>query len=132
VSVDPVSDASGGVKYLIGSHQAKVTGQAVPFTTQTDVDIAGAHRVAGFEDSTDETVSWLLAPGDCVVHHGLTLHASLPNTTADTARRALIVRFVGEDIRWFPQPNTIDIPDPQLTPGQTLASDLFPIVWSRS
>jgi ectoine hydroxylase-related dioxygenase (phytanoyl-CoA dioxygenase family) len=50
-----------------------------------------------------ETLQWDLEPGDVVVHHPLTLHCSRGNSTAAHRRRALSVRYAGDDIRFAPK-----------------------------
>jgi phytanoyl-CoA hydroxylase len=77
IALDPVSPDNGGLRYLRGSHRGGLRphrpGESAGFSlTVADFgpeDIAGA-------------VSFDLAPGDLVAHHGLTVHWAEPNTSA--------------------------------------------------
>jgi ectoine hydroxylase-related dioxygenase (phytanoyl-CoA dioxygenase family) len=131
VSLDPVADATGGVKYVAGSHKAATSDRVLPFPEDHTAPSAAVDHIPGFEECTGDLLSWHLAPGDCLVHHGLTVHASPRNSSPQSPRRALIVRFAGDDVRWCPRANAIAMPDPKLSPGQELSSELFPVVWSR-
>jgi ectoine hydroxylase-related dioxygenase (phytanoyl-CoA dioxygenase family) len=122
VPFDPASTANGAVSYARGSHlwgtifrdrnYRNGSGPEVP--PPADMDI----------------VTWELDPGDVVVHHPLTLHGSPGNSTAATRRRALSVRYAGDDIRFHPkEPNfmsTNGIPLPDLAEGAPLDHEMFP------
>jgi ectoine hydroxylase-related dioxygenase (phytanoyl-CoA dioxygenase family) len=122
VPFDPASSANGAVSYARGSHlwgtmfrdrnYREGSGPEVPPLSEMDV------------------VSWELRPGDVVVHHPLTLHGSPGNATATQRRRALSVRYAGDDVRFqSKEPNfmsTNGIPLPDLDEGSLLDHEMFP------
>lgn len=106
VPLDPAGPASGMVQYLPGSHRwpddyrpnffvdpeplADTTGEVVP-------DILADPTLA------ERLVTFTVQPGDVVVHHARTLHGGPPNTSI-TRRRAISVRYAGEDVRHLRKP----------------------------
>ena len=79
-----------------------------------------------------EIISWELAPGDCVVFHGMTLHGAAGNRSQTTARRALSTRWFGDDARFAERPWEISPPiTGGLKPGEPMACDAFPVIWEK-
>ena len=77
-------------------------------------------------------LNWALAPGDAVMFHMLTLHASGGTTRR---RRALSLRYVGDDVvhaprTWKTSPDFPGLAE-QLPAGAPLDHPLFPVVWTR-
>ena len=90
--------------------------------------------VADIEAERDqhEFVTFELEPGDCIVHHGLTLHHAPGNSTS-RPRRALASRFCGDDVTYEPEGSFQPlIREPDLAPGAPLECELFPRVWPRT
>src|ERR1022692_1225177 len=106
--VDSVNSDSGGLRYVAGSHSWGQEYQPVHFTP------GGGGYNMPLPDAPDidqvkyNILSWDLNPCDYIAHHGLTLHASGRNTT-DRPRRALALRFAGDDIVWTSRPNALRI-----------------------
>ena len=46
-----------------------------------------------------------MVPGDCTIHHGLTVHGAPGNSSSRVRRRAYITRWAGEDVTYKPRPN---------------------------
>ena len=75
--------------------------------------------------------------GNIFHHHPLTIHGAPGNRTSDRRRRALAVRYTGDDARYAPRPGTFmemesvraHVPAPGLQSGDPLGGDLFPEVW---
>ena len=79
-----------------------------------------------------DIASFDLEPGDAVVFHALMLHGA-PGNNSTRRRRALSVRFTGEDARFVQRKKMITLlRDPGLKAGDPLDSDLFPVVWRRA
>ena len=101
--LDVVTADTGAVRYARGSHRWDatyrpnlfVTDDAIPGTDGAEVPDVEALAAAG----TCEIVTFDTAPGDFVVHHARTLHAAGPNRSATTRRRAISVRYCGDDVR---------------------------------
>ena len=77
-----------------------------------------------------ETRSWNLAPGDCLAFHDKMLHGAFPNASDVARRRAISLRFVGDDIRWQPRGYAPTESDSSgFKAGDVIDSDQFPAVW---
>ena len=90
-----------------------------------DAMIAGApdeHRVVSFDTE----------PGDVVVFHHRTLHDAPGNPSAADRRRAVSLRWVGDDARWAERPWQVSPPfEPNgLAAGDELDDERFPVVVS--
>ncbi len=75
-------------------------------------------------------VEWEMEPGDAVAFDYKTLHGARGNLTA-ARRRALSLRWVGDDARYVERPGRTSPPYPghDMKPGQKLREDWFPIVF---
>ncbi len=88
-ALDVVTRESGAVRYVRGSHR---TGERYtqPPTFQTvspDMPDFDAHP------ERFEIVSFDLEPGDCLVHHGMTVHGAGGNRSATLRRRAVAISY---------------------------------------
>ena len=83
------------------------------------------------EPGRHEILSWALAPGDAVAFSMLTLHAAGGSAGL---RRALSLRYIGEDVTHAPRPwkTSPDFPELEgvLPAGAPMTHRLFPLVWS--
>ena len=75
-------------------------------------------------------LEWPLEPGDAVLFDFRALHGARGNPTAQR-RRALSLRFVGDDVTYGARPGRTSPPYPGhgMVPGQRLREDWFPVVW---
>ena len=77
-------------------------------------------------------LNWALEPGDAIAFHMLILHAAEGTTRR---RRALSLRFIGDDVVHAPRPwkTSPDFPElaGELAAGAPLDHELFPVVWPR-
>lgn len=77
--------------------------------------------------------TWDMAPGDMLVVHPWALHYSHGNPTDDW-RIALSVRVFGDDVRWSPRPDCLNIAGvsfDEMIEGEKPGGDLFPLLWSE-
>jgi ectoine hydroxylase-related dioxygenase (phytanoyl-CoA dioxygenase family) len=134
IAMDPVTQLSGGVTYVAGSHlwgrqfQPQAFSGASSFagtTYETIPDIDG-------EPDKYRLLHWDLDPGDCLVHHVLTVHGA-PANRASITRRGLAVRWMGADVRFDPRERTAPAiramaqdPEDPVAPGAPLANRNFP------
>lgn len=84
-------------------------------------------------DPGNRFVSYAMEPGDVLVVHPWTLHYSHGNH-ADQWRLALSVRVFGDDIRWEPRPDCVNLAGvsfDEMVPGEPPAGPLFPVLWSE-
>lgn len=85
-------------------------------------------------DSGNRFRQWTMAPGDLLVVHPWTLHYSHGNTSDDW-RIAISVRVFGDDIRWKPRPDCVNLAGvsfDEMIEGEKPAGPLFPVLWSES
>ena len=131
--LDPVTRENGAMRFAAGSHRwGKIyhpvrIGMGDLIAEAEDLD-GPAPDIDG--DPEKYTVlTWDLEPGDVLVFHGKTLHAAWPNKTSDRRRRALAIRFTGDDIRWRPRPYApADDSFRDLKPGAPIACEAYPLV----
>jgi len=78
-------------------------------------------------------LSWAMEPGDAVLFHFKTVHGAAGNP-ASTRRRAFSVRWMGDDVRYTERPGRTSPPFPghDMSEGQRLREDWFPVVWPRA
>ena len=106
LALDPVTADTGGLEFVVGSHQWEQAYRAPAFAVgqrdgdpadpavPPDSEIRALHRVA----------APALADGDAVVFHAALLHGGGPNLSTDRRRRALVTRWAGSDVRFEPRP----------------------------
>jgi hypothetical protein len=78
-------------------------------------------------------LTWDMDPGDILVVHPWALHYSAGNPTDDW-RVAISQRVFGDDIRWAPRPDCLNIAGvsfDEMLDGEKPAGDLFPLIWSE-
>ena len=135
IPLDPVTEESGAMKFVKGSHR---WGKLFhPIRIGEGELVAEAERLDGPAPDIDaepekyDIALYELAPGDCLAFHGTALHAATPNLTKDIRRRALSLRFGGDDIAWTPRPYIPSVPDqPDLVEGGPIDSDQYPRIWT--
>jgi hypothetical protein len=86
------------------------------------------------EDPNKVFKTWEMAPGDLLVIHPWTLHYSHGNPTDDW-RIALSIRVFGDDIRWEPRPDCVNLAGisfDEMIAGDKPAGPLIPLLWSAN
>ncbi|MGI9601770.1 MAG: phytanoyl-CoA dioxygenase family protein [Acidimicrobiales bacterium] len=131
IPLDPVDRRSGAVHYLPGSHldgrvyrpNFFVTDEAIPGTAGEPVPTV----------DTEQLISYDTGPGDVVVHHARTLHGATANTTNDRIRRAISLRYAGDDARYRMRPGAPRKPHHvDALSGEELDHPRCPVVWPPS
>ena len=76
------------------------------------------------------TLEWAMQPGDAVAFDFRAVHGARGNM-ARTRRRALSLRYVGDDARYVTRqgPTSPPFPGHDMQDGARLRSDWFPVVW---
>jgi hypothetical protein len=85
------------------------------------------------KDPSQRFLTWDMDPGDMLVVHPWTLHYSHGNPTDDW-RVAVSVRIFGDDIRWDPRPDCVNLAGisfDEMIQGEKPQGPLFPLVWSE-
>jgi ectoine hydroxylase-related dioxygenase (phytanoyl-CoA dioxygenase family) len=135
IPLDPVA-RENGVEYVRGSHLARTWYTPRRFADQAnhpanDPRFIPVPDIAGNRDKYD-LVGFDLKPGDCVVFHGLTLHGAPGNASSTHRRRAVSVRWTGDDARFVLREGFMSPPPPEAggpEPGAPMDSEVFPVVW---
>jgi len=140
ISPDPVSEDSGAMRYVRGSHRWPARYKPNAFVSRTAIDQLGIGEsepdqqdLPDIEGNLDDydVVTYTSEPGDVIVHHLNLVHGSGPNYTRDRMRRAVSVTLAGEDaVFWFkpsapPQPHQTH----GFENGQPLGTEPFVRVW---
>lgn len=137
VAFTPVSKATSGVEYILGSHKwgkfyRPVTPDEDPNFANPDLEPC-PNFSERYGDPSLRFKSWDLEPGDMVCHHPLTVHGAGGNKSSTQRRIGLSVRFIGDDAQWDPRPYTVKIPrPPRVAVGAHPSDDdVFPVIWQR-
>lgn len=130
VSLDHVTPESGAVEYIRGSHQWGRWFQAVSFNPTRRYENEEFEPMPDIEAARGQydIVCYDTAPGDVVVQHLLTVHHAPGNTTT-RRRRAIAVRYAGDDATYAVRRRSPPLPIAlSLRHGDPLDSELFPKV----
>ena len=133
IPVDPVEEAT--LRVIAGSHrwdrmvlpvrwlsEESFYGETDDFLPVPDPDA---------EPDRYTVLEWTMRPGDAVAFHHRVVHGARGNMTAGR-RRALSLRYVGDDARYVARPGRTSPPFPGhgMRDGERLREDWFPMVWS--
>jgi len=123
LALDYIGVGDGALRYLPGSHRSGTIyrpcfsdGSPWPGTT--------GPLPPDFEQAHTKTIE--VRPGDIIVHHSRTVHASHPNRTQRHSRRAYVTRWLGDDAVYVPRGFEMPLPvNTKLCQGQPLNHPLF-------
>lgn len=127
VPLDPVKEAS--LRCVAGSHRWEKDVLPTRWTSQ-EAFFAGDYMPVPDPDSEGlEVREWSMEPGDAVAFNFRTLHGARGNTSTNR-RRAFSLRLVGDDARYVERPGPTSPPFPghDMTEGQRLREDWFPLL----
>lgn len=136
VPLDPVDATTGAMSFVRGSHRWGVVYRpnlfvsTVPIPGTIGDEVPDIDALAARGDV--EIVGWDLEPGDVSVHHARTLHCADANRSATRWRRAISVRYCGDDARYHIRPG---VPRKshhrEVVDGGVLDHQHCPVVWPR-
>lgn len=134
IPVDPVADTT--LRLIAGSH--KWPKLVLPTRWLSEQDFyPNAEDYLPVPDPEAEPdryriVEWPMQPGDAVAFHYRTVHGARGNLSTGR-RRALSLRWVGDDARYVTRPGPTSPPYPghDMSDGQRLRQDWFPVIASR-
>lgn len=100
--LDPVSVETGGLKFIRGSHLWQERFRPNFFITQLAMPDTEGEDVPDFHKDrrNHEILSFTTEPGDITVHHARTIHGADGNASTAIRRRAVSVRYAGDDARY--------------------------------
>ncbi len=135
VPLDAATPESGMLRWVRGSHTA---GEAFrPNLFVTDEPIDGTEGpvvpdVLGTPELAARVVTFDVEPGDITVHHARTLHGA-PSNRSTRRRRAVSVRYCGDDARFLRRPGLVARPElDAVVDGAPVGPPACPEVWPRS
>ncbi len=133
VALDPIDKDNGMLEFVGGSHRWNRQFRGMDFAFKADYsEELEAMPDIDADRSRYPILSWTMAPGDCVVFDPLTIHGAPGNEHSARRRRALSIRWLGDDATYREHPNvTKPIRDPGLKDGEKISGDLFPVVLQR-
>ncbi|MBM3581357.1 MAG: phytanoyl-CoA dioxygenase family protein [Alphaproteobacteria bacterium] len=134
LALDDVTKETGAVEYVKGSHRWNKRFKAEAFLGdgRYTEDLPPVPDIENMRSEL-QFAQYELKPGDCTVHHALTVHGAPGNTRPDRRRRAYITRWAGDDAVYYPRPNIQPMLwEPNIPAGGPLDSDLWPRVWTRA
>ncbi|MDB3892374.1 phytanoyl-CoA dioxygenase family protein [Alphaproteobacteria bacterium] len=132
IPIDPVDDAT--LRLIAGSHKWDKMVLPTRWLAQDDFYPSGEDFLPVPDpDATPddyEILEWPMQPGDAVAFHYRTVHGARGNM-APSRRRALSLRYVGDDARYITRPGPTSPPFPghDMQDGDRLRSDWFPQTW---
>lgn len=134
IPLDPVREAS--LRFIAGSHRWDRMVRPVSWSDQSDFYETGEWLPVPDPDAnadTLEVLSWTMEPGDAVLFDFRTAHGAHGNTSG-LRRRALSLRWVGDDARYVERPGRTSPPYPghDMVAGQKLREDWFPVIWKAT
>ncbi len=136
IGLDPVP-ADRAIRFVAGSHRwdrwfiPRKFIDHTPYAPESDRYelLPDIDTMIADEPETHRVVSFETAPGDVVLFHYRTLHDA-PGNTSETRRRAVSLRWVGDDARWAERPWQVSPPyeSEGLAAGDPLDDARFPLV----
>ena len=134
VPLDPVTVETGAVAYLRGSHRSGLVHRPNWFVSDEPLPGAEGTPVPTIDVDDPRLIRFVVQPGDVVVHHAATLHGAGPNRSTTSRRRAVSVRYCGNDVRYQLRPGvpTKAHHDQVRSGDQVVDHPGCPVVWRRT
>jgi ectoine hydroxylase-related dioxygenase (phytanoyl-CoA dioxygenase family) len=130
--LDAVRRDTGAVGFVRGSHRWARTFRPNLFVSTQPIPGTRGEEVPDIHDRSEDfdVVYFDLEPGDVTVHHARTLHGAGANRSTSRRRRAISVRYCGDDARYFLRKGAPLKPHHHgVRDGDILDGEDCPIVW---
>lgn len=104
IPCDPVTRANSGLMYVRGSHKWPQRFKAISPDYVAAIIDDSMDDIPDINANPDqyELLDWEMEPGDILMFHPLTLHGSYGNQSRTMRRRALALRWTGDDVVYAP------------------------------
>ena len=102
VPLDVVTAEMGAVRFVAGSHLDDTKYRPSMFVSELAIPGTEGAEVPDYDKQVGEAriISFDTAPGDLTVHHARTIHAASGNLSRTQRRRAISVRYAGDNTRF--------------------------------
>lgn len=132
-ALDEVDQASGGVEYVRGSHRSARWYRPRHFGGEDTYPGAAGETMPDIDATVppEQRLSWALQPGDAIAFHARVIHGSGANRSATRRRRAVSLRWMGDEAVFDDRPGTYPFDVQGQMPGQPLRGERYPLVWRR-
>lgn len=135
MACEPVDKSNGAMGYVKGSHNwdTYAPNAFVSQLTNSENGLPQLPDIEGNEDAYD-IAYFDVEPGDVIVHNYRTVHGARGNVSATRGRRAVAIRYGGDDAVYLDRSSAPgDFPkDETLSDGDPLDGEVFPVVWRRA
>ena len=95
LALSPATPESGCMRFVAGSHKQAIVPHKDTFD---DNNLLSRGQEIAVDVNEDDATDIVLQPGEMSIHHGLTFHASGPNTS-DDRRIGVAIRYVSPEAR---------------------------------
>lgn len=95
LALSPATVESGCMRFVAGSHKQAIVPHRDTFA---DNNLLSRGQEIAVDVDEDEATDIILQPGQMSLHHGLTFHASGPNTS-DDRRIGVAIRYVAPEVK---------------------------------
>ena len=132
IPVDKITNT--GLRFIAGSHKWEKMVRPVSWADNSDFYKGENDWLPVPEPDSDpnniKILEWSMEPGDAVFFNFRTVHGARGNET-HRRRRALSLRWVGDDVTYIERPGRTSPPFPnhKMKNGQVLRTDWFPILY---
>ncbi|MEX1217737.1 MAG: phytanoyl-CoA dioxygenase family protein [Acidimicrobiales bacterium] len=132
VPIDVVTREMGAVRFVVGSHLDHTKYRPNMFVSDLSMPGTEGAEVPDYDKVVGEAriISFETAPGDLTVHHARTIHAASGNLSPTQRRRAISVRYVGDETKFKLVEGSLTKPHHSaLVDGDLLTEEACPLAW---
>lgn len=140
LALDTVTQNSGGLSYIKGSHKWNLMFQPAAFGKGETKESQASYELnpdyvpmpdIDAERGKYDFLDWDMEPGDVLAFHSLTVHGAPANASPVHRRRGYSVRYTGDDAVYYAGPGSnAQLRNAALNDGDPLDCEQFPVVWS--
>ncbi len=131
VPLDFSSPDTGAIRFVKGSHKDLTQYRPNWFVSDEPLPNTEGERVPQIPSKA--VAAPTLSPGDLTIHHARTLHGASANRSADQSRRAISIRYCGDDARYLIREGAPLKPHHEtVSNGDILTHERCPKVWPRT
>ena len=131
VPLDFSSPDTGAIRFVRGSHKDLTSYRPNWFVSDEPLPNTEGERVPQIPSKA--VAAPTLSPGDLTIHHARTLHGASANRSTDQSRRAISIRYCGDDARYHIREGAPLKPHHEtVSNGDILTHEHCPKVWPRT